>query len=59
MSAASDDFAIALMHCQYSRWCNFDDVKRCNGSSSPLMLLPGLDYDSFSALGLDMFDCNL
>jgi len=59
MSAGSDDFAISLIHCQYSRWRNLDGVKRCNGSSSALMLLSGLVNGSSSALGLDMFDCNL
>ena len=59
MSAGSDDFAISLIHCQYSGWRILNGVKRCNGSSSALMLLSGLDDGSSSALGLDMFDCNL
>ena len=59
MSAGSDDFAMSLMHCQYSGWRNLDGVKRCNGSSSALMLLSGLDNGSSSALGLEIFDCHL
>ena len=63
MSTGSEDFEISLIHCQYSGWRNLGGVKRCNGSSSTLMLLSGLDNGSSSALmllsGLDMFDCNL